>query len=311
MPALTHLTPYVTPEILLNAPTGISWKTIPSVKSDANAQLAEQMNICSRATSMVDTACNNIMRATIDTERFYGPDYRVTVNPRTRVTRFLTSRWPVVQALSARVSSAAVFPPQWTNVPATSLMVEKQPLGVYGTSTPTAASAGGQAIMMQGGYVTWSIGRNGFVTEIDYINGWPHSSLTSAAAQGASSIAVNDCTGWAPPPDDQFGAAGVIYDGTNQETISCIGASAVSGPGVLSLASPLTYGHGIGVVVSALPGQVMQATIMFAVSEALVRGATATTIQTVSGVGQGTGAGDHWDFKMLAHELIAPFKRII
>lgn len=311
MPTLTHLTPYVTPEILLNAPTGISWKTIPSVKSDPDAQLAEQMNICSRATSMIDTACNNIMRSTIDVEQLYGPDYRVTINRNNGVARFEMSRWPVVQALGARVANAATFPPQWTTVPSYALRPEKIPLGVYGTSTPTAASAAGQAILMAPGYISWQNGRNGFLAEITYTNGWPHTALTQGAAQGVSSIQVNDCTGWGPPPGETTGAAGIIYDGTNQESISCIGASALTGPGTLSLASPLTYAHSQGIVVSALPGQIMQATIMFAVSEALVRGATATTIQTVSGVGQGTGAGDHWDFKMLAHELCSPFKRVI
>lgn len=310
MVALTHLTPYVTPEILLNAPTGISWKTIPSVKADPSAQLAEQMNICSRATSMVDTACNNIMRSTIDVEQLRGPDFRVTQNISTGVTRLLMSRYPVTSVISGRITNAASFPPNWTSLPATSFQVERPPLGVTGTTTPSSSSSGGQGILMAPGNLNWWNGRNGFLIEVTYTNGWPHTALTTTATQGSSTLAVNDCTGWAPS-DPTLTTTAIMYDGTNQEVVSVNATSVTSGPGNLTLSIPLTYTHSAGVVVSSLPSQLMQATILFAVSEALVRGATATTIQTISGTGQTIGMGDHWDLKMLAHELCMPYKRVI
>src|SRR5271170_3440588 len=110
------LTPYITPAILTAAPTGISWRTIPTSKSTPAEQQAEQMNICLRATSMVETAANNVLRATVDTETLYGPDFRVTVNQNTGNCRLLLSRYPVTQVLGGQFANAATFPPQWVAV---------------------------------------------------------------------------------------------------------------------------------------------------------------------------------------------------
>ena len=41
----------------------------------------EMWNMCGRATARVDGYVNQVLRATVDTELLYGPDYRVTVGP--------------------------------------------------------------------------------------------------------------------------------------------------------------------------------------------------------------------------------------
>jgi hypothetical protein len=41
--------------------------------------LAEQTNICWRASGIIDNYCNQVLRATVDTEYLSGPNYRVTV----------------------------------------------------------------------------------------------------------------------------------------------------------------------------------------------------------------------------------------
>ena len=52
MPAYGPVSPYVTPQMLISAPTGISWNTIPPGANVSPIQrLAEQANICGRATS--------------------------------------------------------------------------------------------------------------------------------------------------------------------------------------------------------------------------------------------------------------------
>lgn len=306
------VTPYVTPAILTNAPTGIAWRTIPSVKADPSAQLAEQMNICVRATAMVDTACNNVLRATIDTETLTGPDYRITINPNTLIARLLLSRYPVTSVLSGQwAPTQAAFGGSFQTLPASQFIVERPPIGLYGTSAPSASGDGGQSVLLAPGNISWQNGRNGCIIKVTYVNGWPHASITASAAQGAMSVQVDDCTGWAPPAGSTIGAAGTIYDGTDQEAVTCTGASAQSGPGTLTLGSGLTYAHGAGTVISALPGQIMQATILFAVSEALIRGATATTINSIAGTGSPTGSADHFELKMLARELCMPYRRMI
>ena len=71
------------------------------------------------------------------------------------------------------------------------------PLGVFGSVAPGGSAEGSQAIIVGGGYINWQYGRNGWAILVSYLNGWPHSSLTSAVAAGATSLPVNDCTGWA------------------------------------------------------------------------------------------------------------------
>jgi hypothetical protein len=304
------LTPYVTPQIIQNAPTGVTWKTIPWLGATVAEQQAEQMNICMRATSMCETTCNNVLRATIDTETLYGPDFRVTVNSSTCVTRCEMSRYPVTQVLSGQVSDAATFPPQWSAIAGNQFAIERPPLGIYGTSAPANEGGGGQAILIAPGYVSWFNGRRGYQVQVTYVNGWPHTSLTAAVAPGVNAIQVDDCTGWGPVTAGGQGASGILYDGNDQEVGTVLAASAQSGPGVLTLSTALQFGHGAGVVLSTFPAQVMQAAILFAAAEALVRGSSATVIQSIAGTGQASSA-NHYELSQIARELLYPYRRII
>ena len=49
--------------------------------------------------------------------------------------------------------------------------------------------------------------------QVSYLSGWPHTALMSDATAGDLSLAVDDVTAWS-------GAAGIILDGANTETIS-------------------------------------------------------------------------------------------
>jgi hypothetical protein len=309
--ALSGLTPYVTPYVLQNAPTGISWKSIPSRDATPPQQQAEMQNICIRATSMIDTICNNVLRATVDTEQMYGPDFRMTVNRYTQVTRIELSRYPITQVLGGQYSNAAQFPPQWIPLAADLFMVERPSVGIYGTSSPAWAADGGQSILVAPGYLTWLNGRQGFVIQVTYVNGWPHASMTAAADIGDQDIQVDDVCGWAPSEPGGTGATGIVYDGANQETIQVLASSASQGPGVLTLSAPLQAAHDGDIMVSALPAQIIQAAILFATSEALVRGATATTINTIAGGSDPTVGAGHYELSAMAHELCMPFRRVI
>jgi hypothetical protein len=301
-------TPYITPAVLLSAPTGISWSTVPGRNTEPSRQNAEQLNICARATAMVDGYCNQPLRATVDTETLSGPGtFRMQIQP-SGVARLLLSRSPVTQVVSGQVTSAAAFPPSWAAIPANNFRPEKPMLGVYGTSAPASAAEGGQAVLLAPGWVTWAAGRATSEVQVTYINGWPHGSLTGAVAAGASSLPVDDITGW-------FGAAGTVHDVGQQETISVTAvapsiAGAISGPGTLTLASALAYAHAAGVMVTTLPGTVIWAAILFAVSQALTRGATATTVQSQPG-SRGGGGRDPAEVATEAELMIHPFRRVL
>ena len=259
----------------------------------------------------MDAYLNQVLRATLDTEQISGPDYRVTVMTGVGNGRVILSRWPILSITQVQVAPNGVFPRQWTTVPAGYYDIEHPVIGVYGSVAPSDSGDGGQSIVISPGYVNWGGGRNGVLLRISYVNGWPHTSLTANAAIGAMTITVDDCTGWAITGEfGVTGAAGTIYDSGQQETVQVTAASVTSGPGTLSLSSALTFAHAAGVMVTTLPQSVIQATILFSAAQALVRGATSTTIHAIPGTGASGGKGAE-DLITQGELLLHPLRRTI
>jgi hypothetical protein len=322
--------------MLLAAPTGIVWESIGGgARPDDQQQFDEQVNICRRATSMIDGYVNQPLRATIDSETLFGPgDLRFQMQPNGNA-RLLLSRSPVTQVLGGQSTIANSFPAQWTPIGPQYYKIEKPLLGVYGTTSPGGSDNSGQAVLLAPGFAGWLAGRYGYQVETVYINGWPHGSLIEAASQGDMDIAIDDCTGWGPPPQAVMqagssittvpqlpgqafiaqltasgtGATGTIYDPGLQEVFATVAAAAVSGPGRLTLATPLATDHAVGTMVSTLPNSVIQAAILYCVYQALIRGSTATSIQASPGTG--TGMKDPASYAGEAELLIHPYKRVI
>jgi hypothetical protein len=268
--------------------------------------MAEIWNMCARATSRVDGYIAQTLRATIDTELVHGPDFRVTVGPASggswptpwwgnttaQNARIILSRWPVLEVTAVQTCPNGQWPRVWTSLPAGYAEPEVPPLGILNTVSPGGSAEGGQAILVGGGYVNWCYGRNGWAVLVTYVNGWPHCSLTSAVAAGATSLPVNDCTGWAITNYyGTTGATGRIPDWGQQEAIHVTAASTTAGPGNLTLSTELNYPHQAGTLVTTLPGSIEQACIYFAAAEALTRGATSTTIHAVGGHAQSSDEG--------------------
>ena len=269
--------------------------------------MAEIWNMCARATSRCDSYSNQVLRATLDTELLHGPDYRTTVGPasggsyatpywgqsRAQNARLILSRWPVLSVTGVQTCPNGLWPRQWTSLPAGYFEPEVPPLTVYNSVAPAGSADGGQAILVGGGYINWCYGRNGWAIQVTYINGWPHTSLTSAVNAGVTTLPVNDCTGWATENyyDTYTGATGRIEDSGQQEAIHCTTASVTSGPGNLTLSAATTYPHQAGTLVTTMPASIQQACIYFCTAEALTRGATSTTIHAVGGAPQSSDGG--------------------
>jgi hypothetical protein len=170
---------------------------------------------------------------------------------------------------------------------------EIPPIGIYGSVAPGGSAEGGQAILVGGGYIDRCAGRNGWAIEVSYLNGYPHCSLTSAVAAGATSLPVNDTTGWAITNyyGTFTGATGRVVDSGQQEAVHVTASSVTAGPGNLTLSSALNYPHQAGTLVTTMPASVEQACIYFATAEALTRGATSTTIHAVGGGAQSSSGG--------------------
>jgi hypothetical protein len=288
-------TPYVTADQLLNGmwPTGISWASMPPGRTVTDEQrYAAVTSVCAEGTSECDGYCNLPLRCTATNEIFHGPgdaDARVTVQPGSRLGRIVLQRLPVLAITNVQVAPNQVFPRQWTTVPAGYYEPEYPALGLYNSIAPSAGGQGGQAILIAPPYISWAMGRTGLVIQVSYTHGWPHCSLTAEATATEDTITVDDCTGWGITTPAGTGAAGVIYDGANgtQEAINCTASSALTGPGTLTLASPLQNSHNAGVMVSSFPQDIIWAASLFASAAALTRGATSTTIQDAPGRGAG------------------------
>jgi hypothetical protein len=310
-------TPYVTPDMLVNAPTGISWGIIPYPQAITGLQTAEQYNICGRATGLVDNFCNQVLRATADTEYRNGPDFQVTVQQSTGLARLTMQRWPVLSVLAISVSPNSAMPRTWTTLPSQAYDVERPVIGIYGSSAPSAAGDGGQGILVASGYVDWSLGRNGYRIAVSYLNGWPHTSLTQNASSGATTLHVDDVTAFT-------GASATIFDGANTEAVTVTsvaattnlvlpisGLSVPAGPGTLTInGGGLLNNHGANVVVSSLPQDILWATILAATAQALESGIDAIAIQNVNG-SQTVGGHGVSELQTEYEVILAPYKRVI
>jgi hypothetical protein len=314
------LSPYISPLTLQQAPTGIDFTTIPATNSisfDPASNNAELWNMCGRATSMVDQFCNQLLRATVDVEVTVGP--QAGGGSRTPYwgnagsnARLIMSRWPVLAVNSVAVCPNNLWPRSWSTIPTGYAEPEVPPYGIYNSVAPADDAYGGQAVIVAPGYIDWSYGRNGYVIQVSYINGWPHTTLTQTATAGTTTLAVTDTTGWALTDyvGTITGATGTIRDAGQQEVAHCSSASTVSGPGTLTLSSPTSYQHEIGTVFTTLPAAVEQACILFCCAQALVRGATSTTIHSIGGHAASSNM-DIVDLNTEAEVLLHPFKRTI
>lgn len=308
-------TPYIVPPLLTSYPTGVDFSTIPMGRLVTTAQkTAALFNICQVATQQAEEYTNQPLRANAAQETFHGPgDGRVNMQRATQTCRVLLQRFPVMQITSVQVAPNAVWPRQYTVIPAGNFEPEYPPITSYGTNAPSAGGQGGQAVIIAPGWINWSQGRWGYVIQVSYISGWPHTSLTLAAAPAtppaAQTILTDNCAGWGPFTTGAPGATGIIYDGGLQEVIQCTAASAAAGPGILTLAAPLQYAHPAGTMVSALPETIVWAAALMASAEALTRGATATVVAETPGRAAGTVKPG--DLVAQAEALLHPFRRSI
>lgn len=291
-------TPYVTPAMLLAQPAGLAWNMVPTLTADTASQQAQLAQECWKATSAVDRYLRQPARATLNVaEMAQGPGMpRVFVGRGGCRTYLVTRRWPVVSAAAVQYSQSGAYPDSWNLVPANSVKI-RNPVQVPASGVPVTSPSGGNTIDVQPGYITWDYGRGGWDLMTSYVSGHgPHTSLTADAAQGADSLEVDDVTGWA-------GWSGFAYDSTQTEgiqvdsvaantpvTLPGVGGSVQAGPGTLTLASPLAYGHAAGTVISGLPADIIQASALQAAVQALLA-IDAIATQSLSGrMSGGTGA---------------------
>ena len=325
-------TPYLSEALLFNAPTSVSWEIIPEPDAtDAQVQAAVN-DVIWRATSRLDTWCHQVLRATPDTEYLNGPGQpRCNVDPNTGNGVLQMRRWPVTEVLAIQTSLSTVFPRVWSLVPSDQYEI-RHPLIYSGDSASATAPDGGWTIDVAPDYISWTPGipatltsgwnwgssgaRGGQRVQVSYINGWPHTSLTATAIAGATTLDVDDVTGWT-------GASGFAYDGASTEplAVSSVAATtpftlpndagtAQAGPGTITLSSGLAYEHQEGTLISAFPAVLIEAAIYAACLQALDAGIDAIAVQSVNGERVSSAAAQK-DIATEMELILQYFKRVI
>ena len=314
-----------------NAAVGVGWDQVPYLGASEEQTAQEIAAIAWRSTSILDTYCNGVLRSTIDNETLTGPGTaRFGFQQGSGLGFLYMRRWPVTEVLGIQMSWNRSFPREWSTIPAGQYDINHPLINMYADTASATAPDGGSSILVNpcalypaavGGSVYAPARarqpvRNSLRLIVSYTNGWPHTSLTAAADAGASTIEVDDVTGWT-------GAAGFAYDGASTEPFSVTSVSANSpvalpngigtaqaGPGTLTLASPLASSHPAGVLTTSLPANVLDAAILASAAQVIGQGIQAIAVQTLSGSTSLGGKGVA-DIEAKYRTLLDPYRRVI
>lgn len=141
-------TPYVTGSVLQNAPTGSAWSSIPTPQSSLPAQEAEATNVCWRATSIVDSYCHQVLRATVANEQVTGPGApRFGYMPGTDQFMLTMRQWPISEILA--IQYACNRPPlSWNTVASDKYLINHPLIGQYTDTASATAPDGGWSIQV-------------------------------------------------------------------------------------------------------------------------------------------------------------------
>jgi hypothetical protein len=285
-------TPYITADEYRSAPTSIDIDNLVFNSSDPVVQDSELINVIARASSWIDTFCNQILAATHETEtqraRISGDGYikfHPRYNPIVALTAFAYGN-PSTELVTVQDCSVAWLEDQQILFPYaynSSLFTSQGPLQLGG------AQASGSQVYLKYTYVT------------GYAN-----SLIATAVATQSTLTVTKGTGI------RGGLEMKIYDGQYSETV-VVADTYVFDSLTVPLVTPLVYSHTAGVSISALPPAIKEAAILVTTAMLKVRGDASLTMAigtqansvTSDGVTQNIGS----DMGM-AMDLLKPYRRI-
>lgn len=284
-------TPYITVDEYKQAPTAIDYDNLVSWSTDPAVQNAELANNIARASSWVDTYCNQVLAATTEVEQGRArlrSDGMIAIHP---------EYFPIV-ALTA--FSYGITPNDMVQYPDPSQgWVEKQEFILPYTSANIMYSSQGP---LQFGLP--AIPRAQVYCQYTYISGYANTLLSANYTAGATTITVDN------PVGIVAGTRMTIYEGLSTETVT-VAPSYVFGSNTVPLASGLVYNHTQGFAVSALPPAVKEATILATTALLKVRGDYSLVMQQSSQVGSVSRNSVFSSNDLeLAMELLKPFRRI-
>ena len=292
-PATQQLSiPYLTTAEFRSAPTAIDIDNLVFNSSDPDVQDSELANVIARASSWIDTHCNQILGATTTTEQQrtrVSPDGYIKWHPNYNPVIALTDLWygyPSTNLYHVTDVSSA-----WIE--------NQQILFPYASMGSLFTNQG----PLQFGFPSNS-GSPVFL-KYTYVNGYANDLINTAVAT-QSTLTVKSGVGIT------VGDTLKIYDGMYSENVT-VASSYTFGSTTVPLTSPLLYSHSAGISISALPPAIKEAAILVTTAMLKVRGDSSMTMavgtlpsyNSTPEIAQNIGS----DMAM-AVDLLKPYRRI-
>lgn len=282
--------PYLTLDEFKNAPTAIDIDNLVFNSTDPDVQDSELMNVITRASSWIDTYCNQILSATTETEQ-----------QRTRVRPDGTLRWhpnnsPIiaVTGISYGVDPGNLFV---CTDPSVCWLEAQEIIFPYSTIGLSYSSQGPLGLGFP------STPQQEVFLKYTYVNGYVNTLIATAVA-GQSTLNVVNATGITA------GQQLKIYDGMKSENVY-VSPSYVFGSLTVPLSYPLVYDHNPGVSISALPAAIKEAAILATTAMLKVRGDNAMVMAVTTSPSTVAPEAQHIGSDMdLAMNLLKPYRRI-
>jgi hypothetical protein len=282
-------TPYLTVAEYKAAPTAIDYNNLVVDSSDPAAQDAELANNIARASSWIDTHCNQVLAATVETEQQrvrVGLEGYLKVHPK---------YFPIVAVTAMSYGSVPNSLTAYNDC--SQAWVEEQSI-IFPSATGALTSSAGQ---LQFGSNTSP--RSTVYIQYNYVSGYANTTLGATSSAGATSITVADGTGIVA------GSRLTIFDGLATETFT-VKSTYTFGSTTVPIDGTLVFAHTSGVAISALPPAVKEAAILATTAFLKVRGDYSMTMQVTSQVGTASpNMGSLNSDLDLAKELLIPFRR--
>jgi hypothetical protein len=283
-------TPYLTLDEFKNAPTAIDIDNLVFNSQDPDVQDAELNNVIARASSWIDTYCNQVLAATTEQEQQrtrISADGTIRLHPRYNPVIALTSFQygnPSTDLQTIPDCSQAWIEDQVIIVPYANLSLTYSSQGALQFGFPISPRVET--------YIRYT-----------YIAGYANTTIASATAT-QSSLTVAAGTGIVA------GQMMKIYDGMSSENV-IVASTYTFGSTTVPLVSPLSYSHAAGISISALPPAIKEAAILVTTAFLKVRGDSSMTMAISSRAGSSLPGADKLGEEIaLAKELLMPYRRV-
>lgn len=282
--------PYLTLEEYKNAPTAIDLDNLVFNSQDPEAQDAELRNVIARASSWMDTYCNQVLGATVETEQQrsrMSTDGSIRFHPRFSPIVALTEfnyGYPTNMASLGDCSIAWIEDQE--------IIIPNAQLGTWTSQGPLSFGSynGGPS--------------NQIFLNYTYVAGYANTFVSTPSAVGATSLVVKNGTGVVA------GQMLQVYDGLNTENVT-VASTYVFGSNTIPVVTPMLYAHDVETAVSALPPAIKQAAILVTTAMLKVRGDSAMTMMVTTQPMLATpGSARFADEMTIAADILNTYRRI-